>query len=35
MRILNLNVIGNLNILNNKINFIQIKINDNYKATER
>ena len=30
---LNLNIQANLNILNNKINFDKIELNDNYKAT--
>ena len=31
---LNLNIIGNLNILNNKINFSKILMNDSYKASK-
>ena len=31
---LNLEVEGNLNILNNKVNFINLEMNNNYKATK-
>ena len=33
-KLLNLKVIGNLNVLNNKINFDLIEMNNNYKATD-